>query len=145
LDRTGGKQAVLRQGTWLLWNKRQRDVRLCSRGSPNSLLVISDRDGWTPPRFEPGVLILASSSCITVGCRIFADGETLVSLGPATELDPGEPPALDGMLATPNRAVVVSTVERHTVLQTSVPDTRTRVRIWVDEPVEPEKVMVGVG
>lgn len=112
---------------------------------PNSLLVISDRDGWTPPRFEPGVLILSSSSCITVGCRMFADGETLVLLGPAAELDPGEPPAFDGMLDTPNRAVVVSTVERDIVLETSVPDTRTRVRIWVDEPVEPDKVIVGLG
>jgi hypothetical protein len=66
-------------------------------------------------------------------------------LGPATELDPGEPPAFDGMLATPNRAIVVSTVERATVLETCVPDTRTRVRIWVDEPVEPDKVVVGFG
>ena len=76
---------------------------------------------------------------------MFADGETLVLLGRATELDPGEPPASHGMLATPNRAVVVSTVERHTVLETSVPDTKTRVRIWVDEPVEPDKVVVGLG
>ena len=112
---------------------------------PNSLLFISDPSGGVSPNFVEGRLILSTSSCISIGCRIFADGETLVSLGPATELDPGEPPAFDGMLATPNRAVVVSTVERHTVLQTSVPDTRTRVRIWVDEPVEPEKVMVGVG
>jgi hypothetical protein len=66
-------------------------------------------------------------------------------LGPATELNPGEPPAFDGMVDTPNRAVVVSTVQRETVLETRVPDTRTRVRIWVDEPVEPDKVIVGLG
>ncbi len=76
---------------------------------------------------------------------MFADGETLVLLGPATELDPGEPPAFDGMLDTPNRAVVVSTVERQTVLETRVPGTRTRVSIWVDEPVEADKVIVGLG
>jgi hypothetical protein len=109
------------------------------------LLFISDPNGGVGPDFVKGRLILSTSSCISVGCRMFADGETLVLLGPAIELDPGEPPAFDGMLATPNRAVVVSTVERHTVLETSVPDTRTRVRIWVDEPVEPDKVIVGIG
>ena len=76
---------------------------------------------------------------------MFADGETLVLLGRATELDPGEPPAFHGMLATPNRAVVVTNVERDAVLETAVPETRTRVRIWVDEPIEPEKVVVGLG
>jgi hypothetical protein len=111
---------------------------------PNSLLVISDTDGGIPPEFVPGVLILSTSSCITVGCRMFADGETLVLLGSAAELDPGEPPAFDGMLDTPKRAVVVSTVERETVLETRVPNARTHVRIWVDHPREPDKVIIGV-
>ena len=88
---------------------------------PNSLLVISDADGWTPPEFEPGELILSTSSCITVGCRMFVDGETLVVLGSAAEVDPGEPPAFDAMLDTPHHMVVVSTVERQTVLETRVP------------------------
>ena len=76
---------------------------------------------------------------------MFADGETLVLLGPAIELDRGEPPAFHGMLATPNRAVVVSTVERHTVPETRVPDNEDPVRIWVDEPVEPDQVVVRLG
>jgi hypothetical protein len=75
---------------------------------------------------------------------MFADGETLVTLGPASEVDPGEAPAFDAMLDTPNRAVVVSTVERQTVLETRVPNARTRVRIWVDHPSEPDKVIVGL-
>ena len=111
---------------------------------PNSLLVVSDTDGWIPPEFVPGVLILSSSSCITVGCRMFADGETQVFLGPASELDPGKPPAFDGMIETPNRKVVVSTVEHETVLETRVPGTRTHVRIWVDDPREPDNVIIGV-
>lgn len=112
---------------------------------PNSLLFISDPNGGIGPEFIRGRLILSTPSCISVGCRMFADGETLVLLGSATEVDPGDPPAFDGMLDTPNRAVVISTVERETVLAMPVPSSRTRVRIWVDHPTEPDKVIVGVG
>jgi hypothetical protein len=75
---------------------------------------------------------------------MFADGETLVLLGSAPELDPGESPAFDGMLETPNRAVVISTVERETVLEMRVPNARTHLKIWVDHPTEPDKVIIGV-
>jgi hypothetical protein len=111
---------------------------------PNSLLVISDTDGWTPPELKLGELILSTSSCITVGCRMFVDGETLVVLGSAAEVDPGEPPAFEGMLETPNRKVVVSTVERETVLESRVPGIRAHVRIWVDHPKEPDKIVIGL-
>jgi len=62
---------------------------------------------------------------------MFADGETEVTLGPADEVNPGELPAFDADLETPNKAVVVWTVERETVLETTVPTSQTRVRIWV--------------
>jgi hypothetical protein len=48
------------------------------------------------------------------------------------------------MLDTPHHMVVVSTVERQTVLETRVPEGRTRVRIWVDHPKEPDKVIIGL-
>jgi hypothetical protein len=48
-------------------------------------------------------------------------------------------------LETPHRAVIVSTVERSTILQSKVTATRTRVRIWVSHPRWPDKVIVGLG
>jgi hypothetical protein len=72
------------------------------------------------------------------------DGETEVTLGAAHIVDPRTRPAFDGMLATPGHAVVVSTVERKTILKEPVGGTFTRVRIWVNHPTEPDKVIIGL-
>ncbi len=73
------------------------------------------------------------------------DGETEVTLGSADDVDPGQSPAFDATLDTPNRAVVVWTVENETVLSAPVPDTETRVRIWVNHPTEPDRIIIGLG
>jgi hypothetical protein len=111
----------------------------------NSLVFISDRDGGEAPYPVRGALILSTPSCISVGCYPEQDGPTEITLGKASELDPGTQPAFDGDLETPHHAVIVSTVERSTVLQSAVPDTRTRVRIWLSHPRWPDKVIIGLG
>jgi hypothetical protein len=112
---------------------------------PNSLLFISDSSDGLGPEFIPGQLILSSPSCISVGCFMWQDGQTDVTLGDAHEVDPGGSAAFDGLLDTSSRAVVVWTVERETIFDTPVPNSRTRVRIWVNRPVEPDKVIIGLG
>jgi hypothetical protein len=74
------------------------------------------------------------------------DGETDVTLGAAQDVSPGDDrPALDATLDTPSRSVVIGTVERDVILASQVSDTKTRVRIWVNHPTEPDKVIVGLG
>ena len=111
----------------------------------NSLIFVSDSDGGVGPDFVRGLSILSTSSCISVACLMWQDGETELTLGPANRVDPGGIPAFDGSLETPNRAVIVSTVERRTVLSANVPDRRTRVRIWTNRVQEPDVVIVGLG
>ena len=73
-----------------------------------------------------------------------AKWRTKVTLGPDRAVDTGRVAAFDGILETPNRAVVVSTVESEIVLELPVPNTRTRVRIWVNHPTEPDDVAIGL-
>jgi hypothetical protein len=110
---------------------------------PNSLLFISDSDGGVPPYPVRGAQILATGSCVSIACYPSIDGQTAVTLGPGPEVDPGNPPAFDGMLETPNRAIVISTVERKTILSDNVPGTTTRIRAWVNKPSMPDQVIVG--
>jgi hypothetical protein len=110
----------------------------------NSLLFVSDPTGGIVPEWVRGELILSTPSCISVGCYPEQDGPTEVILGTAQEVDPGGNPAFHGDLETPNRAVVVSTVERETVLEAKVPETRTHVRIWINHLRWPDKVIVGL-
>ena len=111
---------------------------------PNSIVFISDPNGGAAPYPVRGPLILSSPSCISVGCKMEQDGPTEFVLGRAHEVDPGSRPAFDGPLETPNYAVVVSTVDRELLLSDNVPTTRTRVRIWVNHPTEPDRVIVGL-
>jgi len=86
----------------------------------------------------------STSSCIAVGCLPFIDGETDVTLGETSAVDPGGVPVFDGNLDTPNRRVVVSTVEWDTLLEIEVSDIRAHVKIWTNHPQWPDKVIVGV-
>ncbi len=96
------------------------------------------------PDFERGKLILATASCVAVGCLMYLDGETEVVVGNPSEVAFGRAPAFDGMLETPSHTVVISTVELETVLQAAVPNVRTRIRIWVNHPTEPDKIGIGL-
>jgi len=111
---------------------------------PNSIVFISDPDGGEAPEPVWGAMILATPSCISVECFPEVDGETEITLGSAIEVDTGDLPAFTGTLETPNRAVVVSTVEQDTLLEARVPGTRTGVRVWLNHPRWPDKVTIGL-
>jgi hypothetical protein len=111
---------------------------------PNSLVLLSDATGGEFPGFVPGELVLATPSGIVVGCRTFADGPTDLLIGPASEVGSEEIPAFDGVLDTPSRKIVVSTVEGQRLLQETVSSADTRVRIWVNHPTEPDRIVIGL-
>ena len=109
-----------------------------------SLIFVADPNGGEPPEPVEGAIIQSTPSCISVGCYPEIDGETEITLGPVSEVDPGAPPSFTGYLETPNRAVAVSTVEGKTILEVPVANTKTGVRIWLSHPQWPEKVIVGL-
>jgi hypothetical protein len=110
----------------------------------NSLLFISDANGGSPPEPVRGPMILSTSSCISVRCLPEPDGPTEIVFGDSNEVAPGAPPAFDGELETPDNAVVVSTVDLQTLLETRVPDNRTRIRIWLSHRQWPDKIIIGL-
>jgi hypothetical protein len=112
---------------------------------PNSLLFIAGRADTPAPEWIQGRYIVASDKCISVGCLAFMDGETEVQLGSALDVRQSEKPAFDGYLPTPERSIVVSTVEREIVLSARVSDRETRIRVWTNHPTEPDKVVIGWG
>jgi hypothetical protein len=111
---------------------------------PNSLLFISDLGGGETPHMTRGPRIWATPTCIAVGCLAFMDGETEVSMGKMEEVDPGGSPVFDGYLETPNRSVIVSTVDRSPILDAAVSNFRTRVKIWTNHPKEPDRIRIGL-
>ena len=74
----------------------------------------------------------------------FMDGETVVTLAPANEIVTDNQLVFDGILETQSLSLVVSTVDRETILDSPVHTGRTRVRIWVNRPTEPDSVQIGL-
>ena len=113
---------------------------------PYSLVIVEDAGGGSFP--DPETLrhspIVATDSCIAIGCLMAQDGETEITLGPTRQVDSGSPPAFQGTLNTPTGRVAVRTVLLTTILEMSVPLPTTAIRVWVNHPTEPDKVIVGV-
>jgi hypothetical protein len=56
----------------------------------------------------------------------------------------GDPPTFEGKVGTPGRRLEISSVLGDSILMTSVLQSETVVRIWVNDPKEPDRVIVGV-
>jgi hypothetical protein len=110
---------------------------------PYSVVVITDPSGGQTPDTMSGSIIAATESCIAVGCLCDIDGETEFTLGAGPEVDPGSEPTFQGTLQTPNRRIVVRSVYGETILELPVLRETARVRIWVNHPSEPDRVVVG--
>lgn len=111
---------------------------------PSSLVLVKDFGKVDVPESMSGLSITATSSCIAVGCRSETDGETNFALGFVTEVNPGYAPAFDGKLKTPNQKIVLETVLGQKMLELPVFAREASVKIWVNDPNEPDVVIVGI-
>ena len=111
---------------------------------PYSVVLISDSGGGKIPDGMRVQLIVATDSCVAVGCLSEVDGETEFVLGASAEVNPGKPPTFEGKLGTPRRRLEISSVLGDSILMTPVLQSETVVRIWVNDPKEPDRVIVGI-
>jgi hypothetical protein len=113
---------------------------------PNSLVLITDvQRGEVPEKIDPELGFGSTDSCIAVACLPDMDGETMIKLGPAGEVDPGHRPAFETILSTPTHTVAVMTIEWAVLLKTGVPASSTRVRVWTNRARWPDNVLIGLG
>ena len=111
----------------------------------NSIVFISDNLKSKPPEHVYGSLVSFNEFCVSVGTYPEVDGETKFGLGRANEVEDKLQLVFDGMIETPNRNLMISTVLDEVLLETGVEDTRTRTRVWVDHPRWPKNLVVGWG
>lgn len=115
-----------------------------STAPSNSLIGISDIKKGLVPESMPASGIAATESCILVACYPEIDGETKITLGPSIDVDPGDPPAFDGELATPSGIVQIVTIDWKPLLQAPVLTANTRIRIWKNRPHWADEIIVGL-
>jgi hypothetical protein len=111
---------------------------------PYSMVLVCAPSNRTISNTMTGALITATRHFIAVGCRSHGDGMTDLALGASLTLDPGDLPAFEGFLETPERIIAVRSVVGDTFLQFPVPGRETLVRVWVNDAKEPDRILVGV-
>lgn len=87
----------------------------------------------------------ASSDCINVPAYYWSDGDTNVTFGPISEITGIRKPDFDGILNTPNNELILFDAIEPEFASAHVPSTKTRVRVWIDHPIEPENVVIAWG
>lgn len=109
-----------------------------------SFYIAGSRKVEVPIGGEP-TTVRASKDCINMGCLNAQDGDTLVFLGWATELARSDKPIYDGLLNTQGGLVLLLDANMPEILSMTVPTPETRVRIWANRLLEPDKVHIGLG
>ena len=89
--------------------------------------------------------IFSSPDCINVPALYWNDGDTSVTFGPILEITETREPDFDGILNTPNNELILFDAIEPEFASTHVPSQKTRIRIWIDHPSEPENVTVAWG
>ena len=111
---------------------------------PYCQVLIADEISGQIPELTGALQIASTSSCIAVGCLAFMDGETDFTLGLTDEVNPGRDPDFACALETPRRKIAIQTVEDKIILEVGVERNMSDVSVWVNDPSEPDEVIVGV-
>lgn len=120
--------------------------KLIQIAPPHSLFFFGAGVVREPPEIEKRpISIWSTRACIVVGSLCFMDGETDLMISDPANDALLTAPTFQGVLDTPNRTFVVSTSEHDILFRTDVPGHFTRVRIWTDDPREPEHILVVLG
>lgn len=108
-------------------------------------IYIAGRTGVDIPMHMDRQGIFASPQCINVPAYDWNHGDTNVTFGPFDELNETAEPAFDGFLETSHKRLIVFGATVSEYISTTVPSTKTRIRIWIDHPIEPSNVVIAWG
>lgn len=109
----------------------------------NSIVFVHGGSQFASPNPFWGAPVLATNSCLIVGCMPEVDGPTQLVLGDADEVDPGRPPDFAMLLRVPDGEARVTTVEDDILLRMPAPPL-SLVEIWRSHPKWPETVIIGI-
>ena len=107
---------------------------------PHSIILIVDVTRGDVPDVTRTGIFWATDSCLVVGTFSSSDGETEISMAHGAAAENLGAPSFDVYLETPSKVVVIVTTDEETIYQAAVKETRTRVRVWINHPTEPDKI-----
>lgn len=91
------------------------------------------------------IRILFNGRCISVPCAYYEETGTELVVGSPEEVAQAAVPQFDGVIPTPGELVLFDDAEATEWMIYPTPTAETRIRIWTDGSMLPERVVVAVG
>jgi|HubBroStandDraft_6_1064221.scaffolds.fasta_scaffold929100_1 hypothetical protein len=114
---------------------------------PNSIIFVMDfKSGKLPKSFDGG-LIATSPSSVVIGTYPEPDGKTTIILtdDPSKEIGPADMLAFDGTIEVAGSDLSVVTAYDDILLSMPTKMENVRLRVWVDHPECPSRIVIGAG
>ena len=111
---------------------------------PNAILFLHDPSFWDFPEPQREGAVWCNGRGITMSCLPEMDGLTDITIGSNSKVQPTNHLIFDGELQTPTRKVRVLMVLGGPILEQTVSNARTRVRIWTDGYRDTATVVIGL-
>jgi hypothetical protein len=105
------------------------------------ILVVGSRCPDIPQSFG-GAPIVATSSCIAIGCKAEVDGPTRFVLAYADEFTSAEEPAFVGQLEAPDGVVALETVYGDRIAEQRLASFAAEISVWTNDCSEPDEVTI---
>lgn len=112
---------------------------------PYLQFFISDSSLPDNPIQGETVEIISDGKCLSVPCAYWSEADTELVVGTPEEVAEARTPQFDGTIPTPNGSLVVHDAELTEWVVYPVPTAETRIRIWTDGSMLPERVVVAMG
>lgn len=111
---------------------------------PNSIVFVADPTHDHKIAEDLGsALVTSTRSSIAIGTLAQMDGETTIRLD-TRYASPEGILVFDNTLDTPGKRVAVITSSMDEILSMEVSQSRSHVRVWVNDPREPDLILVEV-
>lgn len=113
----------------------------------NSIIFVSGGGDVEFPadQIDPERSLVAASPNGWIVCVLpVVDGETELSFGRSTEIDPGWSPGYVGSVTTPTGELIIDTVEQEVLVRHAVGAKTASLRIWFSHPRWPDRVLIGL-
>lgn len=109
---------------------------------PNSVLLVGDMEHSAIPVSMHNSVVSATGSCIAIGCRAQHDGPTSLRIGSDGDFTVADRLVFEGDLATPRRQFSLFSVLNEEIISIAVPRETTRLKIWVNDTSEPDRISI---
>ena len=110
-----------------------------------SFYVAGRRNVDIPMHMDRKGGVLTSNDCINIPALYWNDGDTHVAIGPYSEIKEAREPDSDSVLNTPDLEFILFDAIDPQFAIVQVPSDKTRIRVWIDHPTEPENVVIAWG